>query len=169
MKRFERGMPKKIQPIADLVRIRTGFRREGKTVVFTNGCFDLLHSGHIYLFREAKRRGDVLIVAVNDDASVRRIKGPSRPIFPLEERLEILSAVEDIDFLIPFSEETPRRVVGLLLPDVLVKGEDWKPEDVVGKKEVEEAGGKVVVVPYFEGRSTSEIVERILRAAAGKK
>lgn len=151
-----------------LIKIREKLREQGKKVVFTNGCFDLLHSGHIYLFREAKKMGDVLLVAVNDDVSVKKIKGASRPIFPLEERLEILEAVEDIDHLTFFSEETPQKIIAALLPDVLVKGGDWKPEQVVGRREVEEAGGEVVVIPYLKGRSSSAIIKKILKTGSDK-
>jgi len=158
-------MDKKFKKPSDLVNIRSQLKRKGKKVVFTNGCFDLLHSGHIHLFREAKKKGDVFIVAVNDDASIRKIKGTSRPIFPLEERIEILGAIEEIDYLTSFSEETPQKIIARLLPDVLVKGGDWKPEEVVGKKEVEEAGGEVVIIPYLEGRSSSDIVKRIVSSA----
>ena len=153
----------KIKSLRELISIRRTLRREGQTVVFTNGCFDLLHGGHIRLFREAKRRGDVLIVALNTDASVRRIKGPLRPIFPLKERLEVLAAVADIDYLTWFSEETPRKTIAALLPDVLIKGGDWSPENVVGKAEVEAAGGRVVIVPYLKGRSSTSIIDRIIR------
>lgn len=161
-------MVEKIHKLEDLREIRQELKREGKKVVFTNGCFDLLHSGHIHIFKEAKKQGDVLIVAVNDDFSVRKIKGPSRPIFPLEERLEILEALEEIDYLVSFSEETPQEIIASLLPDVLVKGGDWRVEEVVGRREVEEAGGKVVIVPYLEGHSSSEIIERIIRSSEQK-
>jgi len=153
----------KIRSLRELVPVRGKLRREGKTVVFTNGCFDLLHGGHIRLFREAKRRGNILVVALNTDASVRKLKGPSRPIFPLKERLEVLAAVADIDYLTWFSEETPRTIIAALLPDVLVKGGDWTPDDVVGKAEVEGAGGRVVIVPYLKGRSSTSIIDRIIR------
>ena len=155
----------KIQTLPELRQIRQELKREGRKVVFTNGCFDLLHSGHIHIFKEAKKQGDVLIVAVNDDASVRKIKGPSRPIFPLDERLEILESLEEIDYLVSFFEETPQKIIASLLPDVLVKGGDWKIDEVVGRKEVEEAGGKVVIVPYLEGYSSSEIIQRIVRSS----
>lgn len=161
-------MVEKIHKLEDLREIRQELKREGKKVVFTNGCFDLLHSGHIHIFKEAKKQGDVLIVAVNDDFSVRKIKGPSRPIFPLEERLEILEALEEIDYLASFSEETPQKIIASLLPDVLVKGGDWRVEKVVGRREVEEAGGKIVIVPYLEGHSSSEIIERIIRSSEQK-
>lgn len=159
---------RKIYALGDLLAIRRKLRKQGRRVVFTNGCFDLLHAGHVRLFKEAKRQGDVLIVALNDDASVRKIKGPPRPIFPLAERWEILEAIEDIDFLTSFSEETPQKIIASLLPDILVKGGDWKPEEVVGKKEVEEAGGKVVIMPYLKGRSTSSIINKIVRSMPQK-
>jgi len=158
-------MDKKFKKLADLVTIRSQLKHKDKKVVFTNGCFDLLHSGHIHLFREAKKKGDVFIVAVNDDSSIKKIKGTSRPIFPLEERIEILEAIEDIDYLVSFSEETPQKIIARLLPDVLVKGGDWSPEEVVGRKEVEEAGGEVVIIPFLEGRSSSDIVKRIVSSA----
>jgi len=153
----------KIRSLGELALVRRKLRREGKTVVFTNGCFDLLHGGHIRLFREAKRRGDVLVVALNTDASVRRLKGPSRPIFPLKERLEVLSAVADIDYLTWFAENTPRKIIAALLPDVLIKGGDWTPDEVVGRAEIEAAGGRVVIVPYFKGHSSTSIIDRIIR------
>jgi rfaE bifunctional protein nucleotidyltransferase chain/domain len=152
----------KILALKDLLPVRARLRRGGKTVVFTNGCFDLIHAGHIRLFDFAKRRGDVLIVALNSDASIRRLKGPSRPVFPLRERLEILSAVADIDYVTWFCEDTPRRIIAALLPDVLVKGGDWGAGAIVGREEVEAAGGKVVRVPYLRGHSSTSIIDRIL-------
>jgi len=163
MKSFPKRDPK-VRSVAELKKIRRRLKREGKTVVFTNGCFDLIHAGHIRLFKAAKKLGDVLIVALNEDASVRKIKGPGRPIFPLGERWEILGAVEAIDYLTSFSEETPRRIIAALLPDVLVKGGDWQPDQVIGREEVEAAGGKVVLFPYVEGHSTTSIIARILRS-----
>jgi rfaE bifunctional protein nucleotidyltransferase chain/domain len=156
----------KIRTAAALVKIRQRLRAEGKIVVFTNGCFDLIHAGHVRLFGEAKKLGDVLIVALNSDASIRRLKGRSRPVFPLAERLEILEAVEDIDYVTSFSEDTPQRIIAAILPDVLVKGGDWQPDQVVGREEVEGAGGRVVIVPYLEGRSTSSIIKQ--SAGAGR-
>jgi len=155
----------KILSLKELIPVRRRLRRAGTTVVFTNGCFDLLHGGHVRLFREARKRGDVLIVALNTDASIRRLKGPARPVFPLRERLEVLSAIEDIDYLTWFADRTPRKTIAALLPDVLVKGGDWKPEQVVGKAEVEGAGGKVVIVPYLKGHSSSSIIDRIRSSA----
>ncbi len=162
-------MRNKIQPLKKLIKIREELKRQGKTVVFTNGCFDLLHRGHVHLFREAKKLGDVLLVAVNDDASVKKIKGASRPVFPLEERLEVLEAVEDIDYLTSFSEETPHKIIVSLLPDVLAKGGDWRPEEVVGKREVEDSGGRVVVIPYLKDSSSSAIIKMILDSRKHRK
>jgi len=162
-------MRKKIQKPKNLVKIRKELGCKGKKIVFTNGCFDLLHGGHIYLFKAAKKFGDVLFVAVNDDASVKKIKGPSRPIFSLEERLEVLEAVEDIDYLTFFSEETPQKIISFFLPDVLVKGGDWRPQEVVGRREVEEAGGEVVVIPYLKGHSSSAIIKKIFNSRKSRK
>jgi len=157
-------MMTKVKTISELKRTRARLKREGKTVVFTNGCFDLLHAGHIHLFRTAKKLGDVLIVALNTDASVRRLKGPARPVFPLRERFEVLSAIADIDYLTSFSTPTPRTVIAALRPDVLVKGGDWGPGEIVGRAEVEAAGGRVVRVPYLKGRSSTNIIDRISKS-----
>jgi rfaE bifunctional protein nucleotidyltransferase chain/domain len=156
-------MNNKLKTVQELVKIRKELQNSGKKVVMTNGCFDILHGGHIHLFRESKKQGDVLIVALNDDRSVRKLKGPMRPIFKLNERIEILEAVEYIDYLVAFKEETPKRLISLILPDVLVKGGDWGKEEIVGRKEVESAGGKVVAVPYLSGRSTTEIIRKVLQ------
>jgi rfaE bifunctional protein nucleotidyltransferase chain/domain len=157
-------MPKsKMKSLSALRKIRAKLRKQGKKVVFTNGCFDLIHGGHIELFRKAKSLGDVLIVALNTDASVRRIKGPSRPVFPLEERFEVLGAIEYIDYLTSFAEEIPQKIIAALLPDILVKGGDWQSGQVVGRKEVEAAGGRVVIVPYLKGHSSSAIIKQIIR------
>lgn len=157
-------MNKKIHTLNNLVLIRQMLKEEGKRVVFTNGCFDILHSGHIHLFREAKILGEVLMVGVNSDESIRKIKDSTRPIFCLEERLEILEAIADIDYLVPFAEETPQKVISALLPDILVKGGDWPSREIVGRREVEKAGGEVVIIPYLPSHSTSEIIERIIAA-----
>lgn len=157
-------MPRtKIKSLKTIKKIRARLRRQGKKVVFTNGCFDLIHGGHIELFRKAKSLGDVLIVALNTDASVRKIKGPSRPVFPLEERFEVLGAIEYIDFLTSFAEETPQKIIAALLPDILVKGGDWPPGQVVGREEVEAAGGRVVLVRYLKGHSSSSIIKKLIR------
>lgn len=151
----------KIQSPDRLVQIRYNLRLKSQNIVFTNGCFDILHRGHIHLFRQAKRLGDVLVVGVNDDDSIRRLKGSGRPIFPLQERMEVLSALTDIDYLVSFSQDTPRELIKKIQPDVLVKGGDWKPDEVAGREEVEDEGGEVVIIPYLPGRSTTEIIEKI--------
>jgi D-beta-D-heptose 7-phosphate kinase/D-beta-D-heptose 1-phosphate adenosyltransferase len=141
-------------------------RRLGRQVVFTNGCFDLLHVGHVSLLEKARALGDVLFVGVNTDRSVRLLKGAGRPIVPLAERMEILAGLEAVDFVVPFPERTPARLIGALQPDVLVKGDDYRPSEIVGRREVEAAGGRVVRVPLRRGRSTSGLIRRALRAAA---
>jgi rfaE bifunctional protein nucleotidyltransferase chain/domain len=153
----------KILSLRALRPVRERLRREGRTVVFTNGCFDLVHGGHVHLFRAAKRMGDVLVVALNSDASVRRIKGPQKPIFPLRERQEVVAAFADVDFVTSFSESTPRRIIAALLPDVLVKGGDWGPGEIVGAEEVEAAGGRVARIRYRKGHSSTNIIAKILK------
>ena len=136
-------------------------KRNGKRVVFTNGCFDLLHPGHIRSLETARGLGDVLIVGVNSDESVRRLKGEGRPVIPEQERAEILASLECVDAVVIFDESTPQRVVAALLPDVLVKGGDWPGNQIVGREEVEAAGGKVVLVVVVPGYSTTEILKKI--------
>jgi D-glycero-beta-D-manno-heptose 1-phosphate adenylyltransferase len=136
-------------------------KRNGKRVVFTNGCFDLLHPGHIASLETARGLGDELIVGLNSDASVRMLKGPGRPMFPAEERAEILASLECVDAVLIFEELTPQRVIAALLPDVLVKGGDWPGNQIVGREEVEAAGGKVVRVEVRAGYSTSEMLRKI--------
>ena len=138
-------------------------KREGKKIVFTNGCFDILHIGHINYLREAKNKGDALIIGLNNDASVKKIKGQGRPIIPQNERAEILAALEFVDFVTIFEEETPLNLIKEIKPDVLVKGGDWKKEEVVGSDFVESYGGKTVLIPLVEGKSTSLIIEKIGR------
>src|SRR5438874_5078497 len=130
-------------------------------MVFTNGCFDLLHPGHIRGFELARQMGDALIVGLNSDASVRQLKGPTRPVIPEQERAEILSALESVDAVVIFDELTPREVISQLLPDVLVKGGDWPGDQIVGREEVEAAGGRVVLIPLAPGYSTTEILRKI--------
>ena len=154
-------MGKKFKKLADLVKIRNQLKQQDKKVVFTNGCFDHLHSGHIHLFREARKKGDVFIVAVNDDSSLRKIKGASRPIFPLKERIEILAAIEDIDYLASFSEETPQKIIARLLPDVLVKGGDYIAEEIVGANHVFSNGGQVITIPFVDGFSTTSLITKM--------
>jgi len=143
-------------------------KRNGRRVVFTNGCFDLLHPGHIRSLEMARELGDVLIVGLNSDASVRQLKGEGRPILPERERAEILAALESVDAVVIFDDPTPREVITRLLPDVLVKGGDWPGDQIVGRDEVEAAGGRVVSIPVVAGYSTSAILRKI-REGFGEK
>ncbi|HVM75201.1 MAG TPA: D-glycero-beta-D-manno-heptose 1-phosphate adenylyltransferase [Candidatus Saccharimonadales bacterium] len=136
-------------------------KRNGKKVVFTNGCFDLLHPGHIRSLETARSLGDALIVGINSDESVRSLKGEGRPVIPEQERAEILANLECVDAVVIFDELTPQRVVAALVPDVLVKGGDWPGNQIVGREEVEAAGGRVVLVDVVEGYSTTEILKKI--------
>ena len=147
--------------LADLVAERHAWRAAGRTVVLTNGCFDLLHAGHLALLEAAQREGDVLVVALNSDASVRGLKGEGRPVVPENERSEVLLALEAVDRVVLYDEPTPIEVVRALLPDVLVKGADWAADAIVGGPEVEAAGGRVVRVTLVPGRSSSAILGRI--------
>jgi rfaE bifunctional protein nucleotidyltransferase chain/domain len=146
---------------AELLEQRRRWRLAGKTVVFTNGCYDLLHPGHIRLLERCRSMGDVLILALNSDAGVRRMKGPSRPLLDESERVQVALALEAVDAVTLFDEETPRELIALLLPDVLVKGADWS-HFIAGREEVEAAGGKVVAAPLEPGYSTTNIVQVIL-------
>ncbi len=130
-------------------------------VVFTNGCFDILHRGHVELLRFAKGLGDVLVVGLNTDDSVRRLKGQERPINPLPDRAAVLLAIRWVDFVVPFGEDTPERLIRELRPDVLVKGGDYRLEDIVGAEFVTSYGGEVRIFPYLEGYSTTSIVRRL--------
>jgi rfaE bifunctional protein nucleotidyltransferase chain/domain len=149
-----------------LMEERERLKGEGKRVVFTNGCFDLLHTGHVRYLAQARALGDVLVVALNSDRSVRALKGRGRPVLGEGERAEVMAALEAVDYVIVFDEETPRRLIAELLPDVLVKGGDWPVDKIVGREEVERAGGQVLSLPYVEGSSTTDIIERILKSSS---
>jgi rfaE bifunctional protein nucleotidyltransferase chain/domain len=151
---------------SEMIREAASLKRAGKRVVFTNGCFDLLHPGHIQLLERARSLGDALIVAINSDASVRGNKGPKRPIIPEAERAEILAALAAVDYVTIFDESTPQEIVAALLPDILVKGSDWGPNEIVGREEVEGAGGKVISFPLEPGYSTTGLIDRIRRLPA---
>ena len=145
---------------AQLVEQRAFWKQQGKTVVFTNGCYDLLHPGHVRLLEQARSMGDILILALNSDASVRRVKGPSRPLIPENERAEVALALEAVDAVTLFDEDTPRELIALVLPDVLIKGADWS-HFIAGREEVEAAGGRVVTLALEPGYSTTGIVEKL--------
>lgn len=139
--------------------------RPGRSLVFTNGCFDLLHAGHVALLAQARALGDLLVVGLNDDASVRRLKGPTRPVTPLAQRAYVLAGLACVDYVTPFAEDTPLELIAALLPDVLVKGGDWPVERIVGSGLVAAHGGRVVSLPLVPGLSTTAVIARI-RAAA---
>ena len=145
----------------DLVALRRRWKEEGHTVVFTNGCFDLLHPGHVRLFEAARAYGDKLIVAINTDDSVRRLKGAERPILPDSERAETLAALAAVDAVTCFAEDTPCELLATLLPDVLVKGSDWS-HWIAGREIVEAAGGRVFPIPVEPGYSTTDVVQAVL-------
>jgi rfaE bifunctional protein nucleotidyltransferase chain/domain len=144
-------------------------KRNGKCVVFTNGCFELLHPGHLHSLEAARNLGDLLIVGINSDESVRTLKGPSRPLVPEQERAEILASLECVDGVLIFDELTPQKVIAALLPDILVKGNDWPGNQIVGREEVEAAGGKVVLIDNVPGYSTSGILQKIRAQPNSKK
>jgi rfaE bifunctional protein nucleotidyltransferase chain/domain len=139
----------------------------GKRIVFTNGCFDVLHPGHLDLLTRARSLGDALVVAINGDDSVKRLKGPKRPVFPENERGEILSAMEVVDFVCTFNEDTPLETILKIRPDILVKGADWV-DNIVGSPEVESWGGKVVALPLVPGKSTTGVIERVLNRGSSR-
>ena len=136
-------------------------RKKGKKIAFTNGCFDILHVGHVRYLREAKKTADVLVLALNSDSSVRSLKGEKRPLMNEKERAEILAALEFIDFVTIFEELTPLELIIYLKPDILIKGGDWPEEKVVGREEIKKWGGRVAIIPEVEGKSTTNIVEKI--------
>ena len=153
----------KVLALEDLPARVSELRKRGRKIVFTNGCFDILHPGHLSYLQKARALGDVLIVGINSDRSVKELKGNLRPIFDQEERCELLSGLESVSFITIFDESTPRDLIKVILPDVLVKGGDWRLEQIVGREEVEASGGRVVSVPYEEGYSSSAIIQRILK------
>jgi D-beta-D-heptose 7-phosphate kinase/D-beta-D-heptose 1-phosphate adenosyltransferase len=144
-------------------------RKKGKKIAFTNGCFDILHVGHVRYLREAKKTADVLVLALNSDSSVRSIKGEKRPILNENERAEILAALEFVDFITIFEELTPLELILCLKPDILIKGGDWPEEKVVGREEVIKWGGRVAIIPEIEGKSTTNIVEKIKKLYCSNK
>ena len=152
----------KVRGLLELVEIVRERRALGHRVVFTNGCFDLLHRGHTRLLQQARELGDLLIVGLNSDASVRRVKGPSRPVLSEEERAEVLSALASVDYVVFFDDPDPGSTIAALQPDVLAKGADWAKDQIVGREMVERRGGRVVTIPLVEGSSTSGIIDRIL-------
>jgi rfaE bifunctional protein nucleotidyltransferase chain/domain len=158
----------KIRSLEEIVEIRRRLRGAGKKLVFTNGCFDLLHAGHVRYLNQARSLGDALVLALNSDASVRALKGAGRPIVPELERAEVLAALGCVDYILIFDDPTPQRVIDAIVPDVLVKGADWGITEIVGRETVENAGGRVINLPLVEGTSTSALISRILSMRSGE-
>ena len=151
----------KIQPIANIRDIVTERKQRGEKIVFTNGCFDLLHVGHVRYLREARSHGDCLLVGLNSDRSIRTIKGENRPILPQEQRAEVLAALEFVDLVVIFEEPDPLRLIALVQPDVLVKGADWGYDQIIGREVVEQNGGQVIRIPLVPDMSTTTIINLI--------
>ena len=156
-------MKAKIKTASELKERVKVLKRKGARIVFTNGCFDILHIGHVRYLEAAASYGDVLVVGVNSDSSVRELKGEGRPFVPEAERAEILAAFEMVDLVTVFAEDTPRKLIASILPDVLVKGGDWKPSQIAGAEEVELSGGEVITVDLVPGRSTTSLIEKIVQ------
>jgi rfaE bifunctional protein nucleotidyltransferase chain/domain len=150
----------------ELIQLTQREKRDGRRVVFTNGCFDWLHPGHVRCLAEARALGDMLVVAINSDRSVRGNKGPERPFIPEQDRAEVLAALASVDYVTIFDEPTPRELISRVLPSVLVKGADWALDQVAGREEVEAAGGQVILVRLAPGYSTTNLVQRIRNAGA---
>jgi len=136
-------------------------QQKGKKIVFTNGCFDILHRGHVTYLNQARNLGDLLIVGINSDESVKRLKGPERPVNMLEDRAYVLSSLKSVDYVIPFEEDTPLNLINLIMPDILVKGGDYTIDRIIGAQEVLSHGGKVEIIPFVPGKSTSAIIDTI--------
>lgn len=158
----------KITPRSALLAIVRRAKARGRTVVFTNGCFDLLHAGHITLLEQARRRGDLLVVGLNSDRSARRLKGPGRPIVRERDRALVLAGLASVSYVTLFNEATPERLIARLRPDVLVKGADWASAEIVGRDLVRRHGGRVVRIPLRKGYSTSRLIERVRRRQASR-
>jgi rfaE bifunctional protein nucleotidyltransferase chain/domain len=157
----------KILKRGELKRKLDALRKQGKTIVFTNGCFDILHVGHTRYLKEAKKEGDILVLAINSDSSVRAIKGDKRPLIPQEERSEIMASLESVDYVTIFSELTPFALIEYIKPDIIVKGGDWQEDQVVGRESVKKWGGKVSIIPETKGASTTSIVRKIMKTYGG--
>lgn len=152
----------KIKSLSDAKKEIDILKKQGKKIVFTNGCFDILHIGHTRYLYSARELGDFLIVAVNSDKSIKAIKGPERPVIPDNERIEMLAALGCVDMAILFDEEDPLEVIKFLVPDILVKGGDWKEDEIIGSDVVKNSGGRVIRIPFIKGASTTGIINRIL-------
>jgi D-beta-D-heptose 7-phosphate kinase/D-beta-D-heptose 1-phosphate adenosyltransferase len=170
--RTRRGSPflkGKIKNTVQLKRIVLKLKSQGKKIVFTNGCFDLLHYGHVKYLQEAKKKGDILVVAVNSDASVKRIKGDNRPIVNQQNRAKVLAGLESVDYVVIFKEDTPFKIIKILKPNILVKGSDWHKDNIVGRGIVSSYGGNVSTVKLVKGSSTTALIKKIAQKSRYKK
>ncbi len=158
-------LEKKVKPVRELQRIIALLRKRKKKVVFTNGCFDLLHYGHVRYLEEARKKGDLLVVGLNSDRSVQRLKGDKRPVVGQKYRARVLAALASVDYVAIFEQDTPLKIIKRLKPDVLVKGSDWRAEDIVGSDFVKSYGGKVARVRFLKGFSTTNILKNIVQAS----
>ncbi len=154
-------MAGKLKTVEEVSAIAAQAQANGKIVVFTNGCFDLIHRGHLHTLRQAKAQGDLLIVALNSDTSVKALKGKDRPVMAEADRVELIAALEMVDYVVVYDDPDPYRLIAAIKPNVLAKGGDWSPDKIIGADVVQQNGGRVAVIPYLRGFSTSEIIERI--------
>jgi len=157
-----KNIRRKIIPRKDLGILIRKIRKQGLSIVFTNGCFDIIHKGHIKYLSEAADKGDILIVGLNSDDSVKRLKGKNRPVLDQESRADTLAAFSFIDYIILFNEDTPFRIIEIIRPDVLIKGGDYNPENIVGYDIVKSSGGKIITIPLVKGYSTSSIISKLV-------
>ncbi len=155
--------------LVSLKKLLSELSQKDKKVVFTNGCFDILHAGHARYLKKARSLGDILVVGLNSDSSVKKIKGPERPIVPQKDRAELLSALAAVDYVIIFNDETPIKLIEAIIPDVLVKGADWKNGQIVGEEIVKKHGGKVRRIQLAKGRSTTNVIEKITQLGKDTK
>ncbi|MDP3731544.1 MAG: D-glycero-beta-D-manno-heptose 1-phosphate adenylyltransferase [Candidatus Omnitrophota bacterium] len=158
-----RLLENKIQDLRKLKKLISYFKARRKKIVFTNGCFDLLHYGHVKYLQDARRKGDVLVVGINSDASVKMIKGEKRPVVNERDRLRLVASLESVDYVVLFKEDTPLKIIRLIKPDVLVKGADWNRKNIVGKDFVISNGGRVSTIKFVKGYSTSDLIKKIAK------
>lgn len=165
MRTHRRGalLEKKIKKLSGLKRIIARLKKSGKKIVFTNGCFDLLHFGHVKYLRDAKKKGDILVVGVNSDASVKKIKGENRPIVNAADRIRVIAALESVDLAVLFKDVTPLKVIKAIRPDILVKGADWDKDEIVGADFVRSYSGRVLRIGLVQGRSTTELIKKVAK------
>ncbi|PID61254.1 MAG: D-glycero-beta-D-manno-heptose 1-phosphate adenylyltransferase [Ignavibacteriae bacterium] len=155
-------MKNSLKNLSEIIEIKNKLKSENKKIVFTNGCFDIIHAGHVDYLIKAKKQGDVLIVGLNSDDSIRRLKGESRPIVPQTERAFILNNLKPVDYVVLFEEETPINLIEKIVPDILIKGGDWKIDNIVGKDVVEKSGGVVKTIEFVTAQSTTNIIQKVI-------